>query len=156
MKRNHRPSLASTGTRLKGAAARQRAPLAMVVAMAWVAFFVGYPRPALAKVSCGVPPQFSPVDVKAQVEADAKAKANQLLQAPPKTNVRKLAVLLRREMRRKFANVEKSVLDRYFLFATCRDISNDPALEESQVYDEYSDFYRVLSEPIDKADTAVE
>lgn len=141
---------------MKGAAARQRAPLAMVAVTAWFGVFVGYPRPALAGVSCGVPPQLSPVDVGARVEADAKAKANQLLQAPPKTDVRKLAASLRREMRRKFADVDKSVLDRYFLFATCRDISNDPALEESQVYDEYSDFYRILSEPIDKANTAAE
>ena len=139
---------------MKEAAARHRAPLVMIAMTAWVAVFVGYPVPAQAGLTCGVPPPLSPAGVAAQVETDAKAKAQLLLHSPPRTNLRKLAASLRREMRRKFANVDKPVLDRYFLFTTCEDISNDPTLAESQVYDEYSDFYRILSEPIDKADTA--
>jgi hypothetical protein len=156
MKRDHHPSLTPRETGLKEAAARRRVPLVMMAVTSSVAIFVAYPGPARAGLTCGIPPQLSTVGIKEQVETDAKAKAGLLLSAPPKTDVRKLATTLRREMRRKFATLDKSVLDRYFLFATCQDITDDPELAESQVYDVYSDFYRILSEPIDKADAAAE
>ena len=54
----------------------------------------------------------------------------------------------RHALREAYPEVEPPTLDGYLLWETCQTISNDPALVGSQKFDKYSDFYRLLSEPI--------
>jgi hypothetical protein len=125
------------------------APLAPALAVIFAAVLVGCPRVALAALACGVQPEFL-AGVLERIKGDAEGKAGLILQAPPRSE-RNLVTAQRRDLRQKYAEVDKSTVDRYLLWVTCQTISNDPTLAETQKFDEYSNVYRLLSEPIDKA-----
>ena len=54
------------------------------------------------------------------------------------------------------ASVDRSALDQYLLWVTCRMIARDNALSGSEQFERYSAVYRLISEPIDKAAPAAE
>ena len=132
--------------------ASRSALLPLTFLVAFPAVFVGCSRPALAAaLSCGTRPEISPGDVAKQVDSDAEEKTSLILHAPPSADLRRLVTAQRRELRHKYASVDKLALDHYLLWTTCRTISADPMLAGSQKFDAYSNVYRLLSEPIDKA-----
>jgi hypothetical protein len=77
-----------------------------------------------------------------------EAKASEILQPPPKTNLRTMITATRRELRQTFTDADKQSIDRYLLWATCRDISDNPELAPTQKFDKYADYYRMIGEPI--------
>jgi hypothetical protein len=107
-------------------------------------------RPALASLACGTKPEIAAEDGAQQIRFDAQIKVDRLRQAPPRTNLRAMVTASRRELRQAYAGVEKPLLDHYLLWITCRTISNDDTLAAAQMFDEYSNLYRLMSEPIDQ------
>jgi hypothetical protein len=107
-------------------------------------------RPAVASLVCGTKPEIAAEDGEQQITFDAQVKVDRLRQAPPRTNLRAMVTASRRELRLAYAGVEKPLLDHYLLWITCRTISNDDTLAAAQMFDEYSNLYRLMSEPIDQ------
>ena len=96
------------------------------------ALFLGCLNQASAALPCGAPPDLEP----------------EILQPPPKTNLRTMITATRRELRQTFTDADKQSIDRYLLWATCRDISDNPELAPTQKFDKYADYYRMIGEPI--------
>ena len=120
---------------------RGRAGRMAVVCMAvWAAAGVGGLRPALAAIPCGEQPEIVPEAAVEEVKLDTAEKANAILQAPPSANLRVLVKETRRELRAKFAKVDKLTIDHYLLWVTCQTISDDRSLAASQKFDQYSIF----------------
>ncbi len=116
----------------------------------FAALFIGCQQPARAALSCGAQPEIAVHDGAEPIKGDATGRADLILHAPPSVNLRSLVTAQRRQMRQKYADVEKALLDSYLLWTTCQTISNDEDLVGSQKFDLYSNVYRLLSEPIDK------
>ncbi|MGD0103150.1 MAG: hypothetical protein ABSC06_03840 [Rhodopila sp.] len=91
------------------------------------------------------------MNVAAQIKRDVAEKASLILQAPASVNLRGFVAAKRRELRQKYTEIDKTALDQYLLWVTCQAISKDPGLAASQKFDEYSNLYRLLSEPIVQA-----
>lgn len=126
-------------------------PLPSTFVIVVAAVSLGCLRPAVAALPCGAEPEVSPAGVADKIKGDADGDANALLQAAPSIDARKLAATQRRELRQKYPQVDKSTLDSYLLWTTCQTISNDPTLAAPQMLAAYAKFYRLLTEPIDKA-----
>ena len=124
--------------------------LARTLIIVCTALFVHDSPPAFAALVCGKKPQMATEDGIRPIKLDVQTKVARIRQAPPRTNLRALVTATRRELWQSYANVEKSELDHYLLWVTCQTISNDPALEATQMFDEYSNLYRLMSEPLDQ------
>jgi hypothetical protein len=138
----------SRGQKIKG--------MASTLLVVWVALFVGDLQPAFASLACGTKPKIATEDGARQIKSNVQLKVDRIRQAPRRTNLRALVTASRRELWQSYANVEKSELDHYLLWVTCQTISNDPALEATQMFDEYSNLYRLMSEPLDQPAAADE
>jgi hypothetical protein len=114
------------------------------------AVFVSCARPSLAALPCGTQPEALPVDVSAQI----KSEAGLILLAPANAALRGLVTAKRRELRQKYAELEPTTLDHDLLWMVCQSIAKDHSLAASQQFDEYSNLYRLLSEPIKAAPAA--
>jgi hypothetical protein len=125
--------------------------LVFAFVVVFVVIFVGCGRPALAAISCGQQPENLPVEGGEQFKHDVADKANLILHAPAGVNLRFFVAAKRRELRQKYPDVDRSTLDHYLLWTTCQTISNDPTLAVTQKFDEYSNFYRLMTEPVTQA-----
>jgi len=129
----------------------EKSRLASVVAAVFAAVLLGVPRPAPAALPCGEQPELVEMDGAAQMKRDVAEKAGLILQAPPSANLRAFVTAKRRELRQKYAEIDKTALDQYLMWVTCQAISRDPDLVASQKFDEYANLYRLLNEPIAQA-----
>ena len=109
---------------------------------------MGFPRAALGEMTCGALPGNLPAAGADQLERDVQAKAKLILEAPASTNLRVLVMASRRDLREKHAEIDKATLDHYLLWVTCQAISTDDTLAATQKFDEYSNLYRLMTEPI--------
>lgn len=115
------------------------------------AIFLGCPGTALAALPCGAQPPILPVDSAEQIKRDAQSTANLIRHAPSDAKLRKFVAASRAEFRQKHADGDAVSLDHYLLWVTCQTISNDPTKVPTQKFDEYSNVYRLMSEPIAEA-----
>jgi len=83
-----------------------------------------------------------------------KSEAGLILLAPANAALRGLVTAKRRELRQKYAELEPTTLDHDLLWMVCQSIAKDHSLAASQQFDEYSNLYRLLSEPIKAAPAA--
>jgi hypothetical protein len=127
---------------------RWMAPSAFAFVSVFAPISIGWSPAALGEMTCGAVPENLPVEGADQLERDVQGKAKFILEAPASTNLRVLVTASRRDLRAKHANVEKSTLDHYLLWVTCQAISRDVTLAPSQKFDKYSNFYRLMTEPI--------
>jgi hypothetical protein len=130
---------------------RRPAPSMYVVAIVCAALVATDVRPALASLLCGIKPEIAAEDGAQLIERDAQIKVDRLRQAPPRANLRAMVAASRRELRRVYGKVEQPLVDHYLLWVTCQTISNDDTLAATQMFDEYSSFYRLMSEPTDRS-----
>jgi hypothetical protein len=114
---------------------------------AFVAVLLGGLNPALAALPCGDQPEV-PATEQVKLKQDAEAKSDLVRHAPASVNVRALVSATRHELRDKYSKIDKATVDHYLLWVTCQSISGDKSLAPSQKFDEYSTFYRLMSEPI--------
>jgi hypothetical protein len=133
---------------------RLRAQPVSIFTVVFAVIFVGCLRPSLAALPCGAQPEDLPADVAQQITSDTDNNANLFTHAPASVSLRGLVTAKRRELWQKYPSVDKSVLDHYLLWATCQTISKDPTLAVDQKFDNYSNFYRLLSEPLKGAGPA--
>lgn len=131
-------------------------PRPSIAIIVFTALTLGWLQPVLAEIACGDQPEGIATQSRAQLQGDVVIKADLILKAPANAQRRGLVTAQRRELRQKYPDVEKPVLDTYLLWVTCQSIAHDPTLAVSQAFDKYSDFYRLLSEPIDKSAAAAE
>ncbi len=124
-----------------------RWPLSSIVVVVFAAVLMCGSRPSQAKLPCGEQPEVSPVDVD-QIKGDADGNVAIIRQASPGVDLRKLVDTRRRELRRKYPDVDKLTIDQYLLWTTCQTISAAPELGAAQQLEEYSKLYRLITEPI--------
>jgi hypothetical protein len=117
---------------------------------------LGAIQPAMGSLPCGPRPEVGSGALATQLKGDIENTANLIHHAPPSPNLRRFVTAQRRELRQKYPSIERPALDVYLVWATCQTISKDPTLASSQGFDEYANFYRLLTEPIDKAAPATE
>jgi len=123
--------------------------LPAIVVIAFAAVLTGGSRPSAAKLPCGEQPEVAPVEVADQIKGDADGNVTIIRQASPSADLRKLVGARRRELRRKYPDVDRLTIDHYLLWATCETISNAPGLGGGQQLEEYSKLYRLITEPIE-------
>ena len=123
-------------------------PYAILVACALVT--LGAAQPALATLACGPRPDVAAAKVTPEFEGDIVGTAKLIHHASPSSNLRGLVTAQRRELRQKYPDIEKPLLDSYLVWITCQTIAKDPNLAPAQGFDENAMFYRLLTEPIDK------
>jgi len=123
---------------------RQPATATVIAALAMACFAA----PARATLPCAAMPELQPTDVAQQVRDDAEEKTLQIRKMPNGQAKRHFVLVQRQEMREKFPTVDKPLLDSILMWTTCEAIAHDKGLVATQAFDEYSDTYRLLSEPI--------
>ena len=131
-----------------------RLPLTLLIACS--AFYARGPQPAFAALACGPSPEISPGEVAREIKNEIADTAKRILQAPASINLRGFVTTQRRELRHKYADVDKTTLDSDLLWVTCQTLSKDPTLDATVKFDEYSSLYLLMTEPIDKSAPAAE
>lgn len=126
-----------------------RWPLPSIAAIVFAAVLLAGSRPSSAKLPCGEQPEVLPIEFAEKLKGDVDGNVTIVLQASPAVDRRKLVASQRRELRRKYPDVDKPTIDRYMLWTTCQTISSEPALGGIQQFEEYSKLYRLITEPIE-------
>jgi hypothetical protein len=103
-------------------------PIAVIV---FAAVLTGGSRPSPAKLPCGEQPEVLPVEVAEKLKGDADGNVTTILHSPPAVDRRKLVDNQRRELRRRYPDVDKPTIDRYMLWTTCQTISSEQSLGSS-------------------------
>ena len=128
----------------------QRAkPRAIVAAHAFLAVLAlaCCAPPARAGLNCGDMPILQPASIVPAVQTDVQEKV-EIIRAHALKDRRRFIVAQRQDMRAKYPQIDPVLLDSYVLWTTCQSIEDDKNLAPAQAFDEYSDLYRQLSEPI--------
>jgi len=101
-----------------------------------------------AAQTCGEQPQNLPIDVQQQIKGDAEGKAKLAVRLLGDASLSGSVESSRRELRQKYDNIDRSTVDRYFLWVTCQQIMNDRAMTTPQKLEEYQKVYRLIVTPL--------
>jgi hypothetical protein len=101
-----------------------------------------------AAQTCGEQPQNLPIEVQQQIKGDAEGKAKLAVRLLGDASLSGSVESSRRELRQKYDNIDRSTVDRYFLWVTCQQIMNDRSMTTPQKLEEYQKIYRLIVAPL--------
>jgi hypothetical protein len=101
-----------------------------------------------AAQTCGEQPQNLPIEVQQQIKGDAEGKAKLAVRLLGDASLSGSVESSRRELRQKYDNIDRSTVDRYFLWVTCQQIMNDRSMTTPQKLEEYQKVYRLIVAPL--------